>query len=102
LVEEMLYRGVLFFSLRRVASLRVAAVVSGLVFGLIHFEFGAALKGGLTLASFLTAFSVVVPLSLLGYLLALAYEESRSLLLPMLLHAGNNLLAFLFVLVSQV
>lgn len=79
--EEILYRGVLFRSLQSMFPLHLAAALSGIVFGLAHMQLATAL-----------------PLAFLGYLLALAAHESRSLWLPIGLHTGNNLLAFLLVL----
>lgn len=82
ILEEILYRGVLFSALRKHISMHNAAWVSGAIFGLAHMEPMTA-----------------IPLGFLGYLLAVAYAQSRSLWLPIGLHAINNLLAFVFLLI---
>lgn len=79
LAEELFFRGFLFGALRR-RGLVVAAGVSGLAFGLAHL-------GG-------SPVGFIVPLALLGILLALLYERTGSLYPPIALHALNNSIAF--------
>jgi membrane protease YdiL (CAAX protease family) len=81
LTEELLYRGILFPALCRIASPHTAAIFSGLLFGAIHIE-------ALT----------ILPLAFLGYLLALSYYYTRSIWVPIALHIANNLFAYLFLL----
>jgi membrane protease YdiL (CAAX protease family) len=82
--EETLFRGFLFKSLRRRWSVIPAAVVSGVLFGLIHFQ-GAS-------------FLVIIPaLALVGVGLALVYEYRQSLLASMVAHATFNLFGFLMI-----
>lgn len=81
LAEEVLYRGVMFTALKRVASPHTAAIIAGLVFGAIHFEW-----------------RTIIPLGFLGYLLCLTYHYTRSLWLCIALHTLNNALAFAFLL----
>jgi membrane protease YdiL (CAAX protease family) len=84
LTEELLYRGVLFRSLTKLFSVQGAAILSGLLFGAAHMEV-----------------MTILPLAFLGYLLAMAYHQSRSLWLPIGLHACNNLMALLFLYLVQ-
>ncbi len=80
LFEEVLYRGILYIGLRKLIGVPGGAVVSGFVFALIHFN----------LYSFL-------PLFALGVILALAYERTRNLLVPIFFHAAFNGLTLLLV-----
>jgi len=75
LVEELFFRGSFFRLLRSSVSASPAAFVSGFIFALIHFEF--------------YYFPVLL---LLGYLLGIIYEESKSLAVPVAFHAFHNML----------
>ncbi len=77
LCEELFCRGAIFSALRPMGR-RTAVLGSALLFGLMH----------ISLAQLPYAFAA-------GALLALLYELSGSLLLPMLFHLGNNLLSLL-------
>jgi membrane protease YdiL (CAAX protease family) len=79
IAEELFFRGFMFGALRGPIGWVKAALVTGLVFGLIH-------AGG-TSAVFL------VPLALLGFLLCVLYRKTGSLLPGMGVHAFNNALA---------
>ena len=80
IAEEVLYRGMLFHSLEPRLGLHGAAALSAVVFGAIHMQLGTLL-----------------PLAFLGYLLALSFASSRSLWVPIGLHAANNLIALVSV-----
>jgi membrane protease YdiL (CAAX protease family) len=75
LVEEILFRGFLFRNLRGSVGVATAVVFSGLVFGAVHLDPERLL-----------------PLSALGAMLALLYEWSGSLLVPVIVHGLWNLL----------
>jgi membrane protease YdiL (CAAX protease family) len=77
--EELFFRGFMFTALRRPIGWVGAAVVTSVVFGLIH-------AGG-TSAVFL------VPLAVLGFLLCVLYRRTGSLVPGMGVHAFNNALA---------
>ncbi len=80
-VEEVLFRGVLFQVLwQRTGRVWLSAFVSGFLFGVIHPQF----LGG------------ILNVTLLGVVLAMVYAHSRSLLPCILIHALNNGLALLF------
>ena len=103
LLEEILFRGALFGALRQSLSFSRATLLSSAVYSLLHFlrqpEFASRrvewTSGfevlGQMLAGF-TDFHVMIPAffnyMLVGFLLALVFERSGSILFPVGLHAG--------------
>ena len=79
--EEVFFRGFIFGGLRGRLSFPVAAVLSGLIFGLFHFTGPGSI-------------AVVPQLAFLGFALAWLYEKTGSIYPPMAVHAVNNALAF--------
>lgn len=73
--EELLFRGLLFPALRRTLPVWPAALLSGLLFAVIHVEW--------------IAIVVIFPV---GVLFALAYQARRTLLVPIAAHATFNLI----------
>ena len=80
--EEFFFRGFFYGALRTRFSVPVAALIDGLVFGLIHFEGGT---DGLL---------IVPPLATLGVVFCLVYEKTRSLYPVVALHSINNSIAY--------
>jgi uncharacterized protein len=80
--EEFFFRGFFYGALRTRFSVAVAAIIDGLVFGLIHFEGGT---DGLL---------IVPPLAVLGIVFCLVYERTRSLYPVVALHSINNSIAY--------
>jgi membrane protease YdiL (CAAX protease family) len=80
--EEFFFRGFFYGALRTRFSVAAAAIIDGLVFGLIHFE-GSA--DGLL---------IVPPLAVLGVVFCLVYEQTRSLYPVVALHSINNSIAY--------
>ena len=77
IVEEMLFRGLLFRGLRGYWTFWPAALTSGVWFGVLHFN------------------PLVLPVFIaLGVLFAWAYERSRSLWTPILAHGCLNAVIF--------
>lgn len=74
LFEEVLFRGFLYRNLRDLLGPIPAMAASGLLFGLVHLQP-----------------ELVLPLSGLGFTLALLYERSGTLLAPIAVHAAWNL-----------
>lgn len=74
LVEEIYFRGVIFRGLVPLVGLRLAVAGSALLFAIVH--------GSLC---------SLLPLSVVGAILALAYWRSRTLWLPILMHSCFNL-----------
>jgi membrane protease YdiL (CAAX protease family) len=78
--EEICFRGMLFGGLRERWPMLAAAALSGLIFGSLHA---------------LTGLSAVPPLVFFGFVLALLYEKTGSILPPIILHMMNNSVALL-------
>jgi membrane protease YdiL (CAAX protease family) len=76
--EEICFRGMLFGGLREKLPRIVAALLCGLIFGALHA---------------LTGITAVPPLIVFGFLLALLYERTGSILPGMILHMLNNIVA---------
>jgi membrane protease YdiL (CAAX protease family) len=78
--EEVCFRGFLFGGLRERLPRLVAALISALVFGGLHAT---------------TGISAVPPLIFFGFLLALLYEQTGSIVPGIMLHMLNNAVALL-------
>jgi len=78
--EEVCFRGMLFGGLRERFPKWWAALASAAIFGLLHA---------------LTGLSAVPPLIAFGFILALLYEETGSIVPGILLHMLNNSVALL-------
>lgn len=92
IVEELVFRGVLFTSLRQRAGYRIAALVSGLLFGLLH-VYSSLFAGNWMDLCFLVVYGAM------GAQLCLAYEHNETLFSPILMHAFNNLISVILILV---
>lgn len=83
--EEALFRGFLYRGLRRRFSVWPAALISGALFGLAHYQ-------GLD-------FFLIIPgLMVVGVVLAMVYERRQSLLASAAAHATFNLIGYLAIL----
>ncbi len=78
--EEICFRGMLFGGLRERLPRFAAALLAGLIFGGLHA---------------LTGVTAVPPLIFFGFVLALLYEKTGSILPCILLHMLNNSVALL-------
>jgi uncharacterized protein len=81
--EEFFFRGFFYRALRSRYSVLVAALIDGLVFGIIHYP-GDGAEGLL----------IVPPLAGLGIMFCLVLERTGSLYPVIALHALNNALAY--------
>jgi uncharacterized protein len=81
--EEFFFRGFFYRALRSRFPIVVAAVIDGLLFGAIHFDFSSA-----------DALLIVPPLALLGFLFCLVYERTGTLFSTIALHSINNSIAY--------
>jgi membrane protease YdiL (CAAX protease family) len=81
--EEFFFRGFFYRALRSRYSVLVAALIDGIVFGIIHWDFSTA--DGLLL---------VPPLAALGFMFCLVFQRTGSLYPVIALHALNNAIAF--------
>jgi len=75
-VEEIVFRGILFNLLNRKRGLIFSMVVSSLFFGVLHAE-------------------TMVPTTVIGFVLCFIYQKTGSLKLSMAGHMFNNLVAFM-------
>ncbi len=82
ITEELFFRGFVFAGLRSRWSLWPAAIVSGLVFGLVHAP---------------TGITAVIPLAVLGIALCWLYDRTGSLWPPVIAHVINNSLALVVI-----
>jgi|GEM_PF-1148160 len=80
IAEETCFRGMLFGGLREKLPRLAAALITGLIFGGLHV---------------LTGVTAVPPLIVFGFLLALLYERTGSVVPGILLHMVNNSIALL-------
>ncbi|MGI8460103.1 MAG: CPBP family intramembrane glutamic endopeptidase [Solirubrobacterales bacterium] len=83
--EELFFRGFLFGGLRGKMAFWPAALISGLIFGLIHLP-GGALQ--------------VPPLAIFGVLLAWLYEKTGSIWPPIMMHMIQNAISFAYTISS--
>jgi hypothetical protein len=81
LAEEVFFRGFLYQAFRNSFGVLPGALLSALIFGAIHFEFFK-----------------LIQLAILGVILALLFEKTRSLWPPIILHGINNTLAYIYLL----
>ncbi len=81
LMEELLVRGGIYRFCRQHLGRSASLLISGVIFGVLHFN----------LAS-------LVPLSFFGMVLAIAYETTGSIRVPIVAHALFNLNTILFIL----
>ena len=88
ITEEILCRGILFNILKQKFSCPISIIISSLIFGLMHI-----LAGGIILA---------VSATILGILLCLIYQTTKSMKLTILAHSVANLPDFLFIGVDKI
>ncbi len=79
-VEEVMFRGILYRGLSRRRSKLLAAIVASAIFGLAHWQW-----------------NVAADVFVLSMLMILAYELSGSLWTTILMHFMKNTLAFVYV-----
>ncbi len=89
IAEELLFRGLLFRALLQRRSVHVAALVSSLVFAVVHIDVAVSQPIAL------------VGLTLVGVALAYAYERTGSLLVPIVGHAAFNGITLVVALVGD-
>jgi uncharacterized protein len=80
--EEFFFRGFFYRALRSRWSVLTAALIDGVLFGAIHWDFSG--EGAL----------ILPPLALLGFMFCLVYERTGSIFPVIALHALNNAIAY--------
>jgi membrane protease YdiL (CAAX protease family) len=78
IAEEIMFRGFLFGGVRTMVPVTAAALITGFLFSLAHYNLG-----------------LIIPFTVIGALLAMAYQRTGTLLAPMSAHFAFNLLSFL-------
>jgi membrane protease YdiL (CAAX protease family) len=81
--EEFFFRGFFYRALRSRFSILGAALIDGLLFGVIHYDFSGA-----------DALLILPPLAVLGFMFCLVYEKTGSLWPVIALHSFNNSIAY--------
>ena len=76
--EELIFRGLIYEDTKKLFNAKIAAVISSVLFGLIHIEGG---------------YSYIVGTMLIGFLLAYCYEKTKSLYASILLHSLHNFMS---------
>jgi uncharacterized protein len=89
IVEEALFRGVLYQWLRGHVGIAPAVVLDGLIFACAHLVSGVA-----------DLWKLLPLLFVMGCLLAITFQRTGSLFASMLLHGANNALAIVALLVT--
>lgn len=87
IVEEIIMRGFIFSSLRKHLNFIVTALITSVIFGILHLAGGVAGSGLLYIAA--------VDTLLLSFVLCYLREKTGSLWAPISLHAIKNGIAFL-------
>ena len=82
-VEEIVYRGLLLRALEGYMGQNLANIIQALVFELVH--------------AYVYGFGLMGVWFVIGYFLGAAFQFTRSLAVPMLLHAAHNILFFALV-----
>jgi uncharacterized protein len=85
--EEFFFRGFFYRALRSRYTVLAAALIDGLLFGVIHWDFSTA--DGLL---------IIPPLAALGFMFCLVYEKTGSLYPVIAMHSLNNAIAYGFTL----
>ena len=76
IIEEILFRGIIFKSLHRISPAWVAILVSSLLFGAYHMNIVQ-----------------IVYATFMGLIAGIIYEKKNNLIFPILVHLANNLIA---------
>lgn len=84
LMEELLFRGLFFGTLRKYFSFTFSAIVSGLIFSALHEHF----------LSF-------IPITILALFFSHFYEKTRNLAYPIILHAMYNTCSLITLLIIK-
>jgi membrane protease YdiL (CAAX protease family) len=86
--EELLFRGMLFRSLRARMAFPVAAGISAVAFGAVHWVPGAQWQNATLLVSVMCS---------VGFGLAYLYERRGTIVAPMAAHATFNVIGFVAI-----
>lgn len=85
IVEEVVFRGVIYSSIRQKSSFLVASLVSSILFALLHFS------GSMTDIPYLLVYGT------LGWIMCYSYNKSKTIYAPIAVHFINNFIAILMM-----
>ncbi|MDX1371606.1 MAG: CPBP family intramembrane glutamic endopeptidase [Nitrososphaeraceae archaeon] len=91
LTEDLLFRGILLYLLVKKIGLQKASLLSGFVFGVYHWFSYGIIGSGIVPMIF-----VLLSTGFMGYVWAIAYGKTNSILLGLGLHFGWNIFTTLF------
>jgi membrane protease YdiL (CAAX protease family) len=83
LAEEIIYRACFYTALKKRLKVKCAVLISALIFAIVH----------LSLSQF-------IPLLVVGIVLALLFERTKSLLVSIITHGLLNLVSVLLIFLS--
>jgi membrane protease YdiL (CAAX protease family) len=92
ITEELLFRGFLLNFLQNRFGIKIALVVSGVLFAIFHFSISQGFGN----------VSLLAALSFFGIMLGIMYHKHKSLIYPILLHGLFNLLSTLRILFVEI
>ena len=78
IIEEILFRGIIFKAIRKISPAWIAIAVSSVLFGIYHMNIVQAVYA-----------------TFMGVVAGIIYEKKKNLIFPILVHFANNLIAFL-------
>lgn len=84
-IEEIIFRGLIFQSLRQKMNLKMAVILGALIFGLWHINLYTAL----------CAF-------FMGIILSIFYMQYKSIFVPIIIHIGANAIGLLGMILSLI
>lgn len=76
LIEEIIFRGMIFYELKQIMPVFLVVIIQGLLFGIYHFNIVQFIYG-----------------SFLGIMFGLVYSWTQNLWVPVILHFSNNIMA---------
>ncbi len=85
IVEEVVFRGVIYRSIRQKSSFLVASLVSSILFALLHFS------GSMADIPYLLVYGT------LGWIMCYSYNKSKTIYAPIAVHFVNNFIAILMM-----
>ena len=83
-LEEIIFRVILYQGLKSKLPVSVAIIITSLVFAFIHVQL-----------------ITLLPIFVMGFLLTYSYEKTQSLLIPVTIHCINNFLGVCLILASR-
>ena len=93
IVEEIVFRGAIFRGLRSKTSFIPAAIISGLLFGLIH-VFDSLIQGNILDILYIFVYGS------LGFVFCYAYEKNNSIYASIALHFINNFIGIIGIILT--